>query len=130
MFACGGDGSANGYARRQYLATSAVDAWRKVEGAFRGRMIVNTVAHVVKNNAATRVTIVARTGRVGSAATNMALSRRRADQVRDALIAASVPATRIDTRWTGENEQQVATSNDIDKPPSRVVDITVAQEMR
>lgn len=96
----------------------------------RGRMIVDTVAHVVANTAATRVTVMGKTDRVGSATANLALSQRRADQVRDALITAGVPAARIDTRWTGEAKQDVATGDQVAEQRNRVVDITVVQETR
>lgn len=96
----------------------------------RGHMIINTVAYVVENNAATRVTVIGRTDRVGSTTANLALSHRRADQVRDALIVAGVPAARIDTRWTGEEKQGVATDDQIAERRNRVVDITVVKEAR
>jgi OOP family OmpA-OmpF porin len=54
--------------------------------------------------------------------------QRRADAVRDALIAAGVPADRIDTSWTGEAKQAVATANDVNEPRNRVVDVTVVKE--
>jgi peptidoglycan-associated lipoprotein len=95
-----------------------------------GRMIVDTVANVVTHNAATRVTVIGKTDRVGSATANLALSQRRADQVRDALITAGVPAARIDTRWTGEGKQDVATGDQVAEQRNRVVDITVVQETR
>lgn len=96
----------------------------------RGRMVVNTVAHVATNNGLTRVTVIGKTDRVGSAAGNVALSQRRADQVRDALIAAGVPADRIDTSWTGETRQAVSTANDAEEQRNRVVDVTVVKMTR
>jgi len=94
----------------------------------RGQMIVKTVAHVVANTDTTRVTVIGKTDRVGAEPANMALSQRRASAVRDALITAGVPATRIDTGWTGENRQDVATANDIAEQRNRVVDITVVKQ--
>ena len=91
----------------------------------RGQMIVDNVDSVVSNNEATRVTVIGKTDRVGSPAANMALSRRRADQVRDALVSAGVPDTLIDTSWTGEGKQEVATSDEEAEHRNRVVDITV-----
>jgi len=96
----------------------------------RGHMIVNTVANVAANNAATRVTVIGKADRVGDATANMALSQQRAGQVRDALITAGVPSGRIDTRWTGEGNQDVATNDQIAEQRNRVVDITVVQEAR
>jgi len=102
----------------------------KIEIGERGRMIVSNVAYLVANDAKTRVTVIGKTDRTGSAAENLSLSQKRADQVRDALIAAGVPRARIDTSWTGESGQ------DQEKPKSeaehrdRVVDITVVKASR
>lgn len=93
----------------------------------RGRLMVKNVAYVVANNSATRVTVIGRTDRVGTAPSNVALSHRRANAVRDALITAGVPATRIDTSWTGEVRQGVATVDDVAEPRNRVVDVTVVK---
>ena len=95
----------------------------------RGQMIVKNVAYVVANTTAARVTVIGKTDRVGDSATNMALSQRRANQVRDALIAAGVPAAHIDTSWTGEGKQEVATANDAAELRNRVVDITVIKPL-
>jgi len=55
----------------------------------RGQMIVKNVAYVIANGGPARVTVIGRTDRVGSAPDNLALSARRANVVRDALVAAS-----------------------------------------
>ena len=98
-----------------------------VEINARGQTIVKNVAYVVANNGETRVTVIGKTDRVGTPAANIALSQRRADTVRNALVAAGVPAARIDTSWTGEGAQEVATSNDVAERRNRVVDITVVK---
>jgi len=82
----------------------------------------------VANAGPTRVTVIGRTDRIGAPPANMALSQRRADAVRDALIAAGVPAANIDTSWTGEGKQQVATAADTAEPRNRVVDVTVVKQ--
>jgi peptidoglycan-associated lipoprotein len=96
----------------------------------RGQMIISNVAHVVANTDSTRVTVIGKTDRAGTAAANMALSQRRADVVRDALIAAGVPANRIDTTWTGEGKQEVTTVDAVAEQRNRVVDITVVKLAR
>jgi len=93
----------------------------------RGQMIIKTVAHVVANTDSTRVTVIGKTDRAGTAEANMALSQRRADTVRNALIAAGVPPARIDTSWTGESRQAVATADATAEQRNRVVDITVVK---
>lgn len=102
--------------------SSAIDA--------RGQGVVNTVAYVVANAGPTRVTVLGRTDRVGAPPANMALSQRRADTVRDALIAAGVPSARIDTIWTGEVKQDVTTADNTAEQRNRVVDITVVKLSR
>ncbi len=91
----------------------------------RGRMIASTVAQVAAGAATTRVTVIGKTDRIGAAPDNLALSRRRANAVRDSLIAAGIPANRIDTSWTGEGGAVVAPRDDTSAPRDRVVDITV-----
>jgi OOP family OmpA-OmpF porin len=57
----------------------------------------------------------------------MALSERRAELVRDALIAAGVPAARIDTSWLGEGKQAVPMPDDVAARRNRVVDIVLQE---
>jgi len=94
----------------------------------RGQKIIETVAYVVANAGPTRVTVIGRTDRVGAPPDNMALAHQRANAVRDALITAGVPAALIDTTWTGEGSQTVATADDAAEPRNRVVDITVVKQ--
>ena len=94
----------------------------------RGQMMVERVAYVVANAGPTRVTVIGRTDRVGAPPANVALSHRRANAVRDALITAGVPADHIDTSWTGEGKQAVKTGDDFAEPRNRVVDITVVKQ--
>ncbi|MBF0166827.1 MAG: OmpA family protein [Alphaproteobacteria bacterium] len=91
----------------------------------RGQMVIKNVAYVATSNEMTRVTVIGKTDRVGDAASNVALSQRRADQVRDALISSGVPAEHIDTRWTGETSQKVSTADEASEQRNRVVDVTV-----
>ena len=93
----------------------------------RGQTIVATVANVVANAGPTRVTVIGKTDRVGAPPANMALARERADAVREALVAAGVPAAIIDTTWTGEGSQAVATLDDAAEPLNRVVDVKVVK---
>lgn len=87
--------------------------------------IIKSVADLVAAEGPSRVTVIGKTDRIGAPPANRALSRRRADAVRDALIAAGVPAASIATSWTGERKQQMATANEVDEQGNRVVDVTV-----
>jgi OOP family OmpA-OmpF porin len=93
----------------------------------RGQLIVSKVAEVVTKNDNVRVTVIGRTDRAGTATANMALSERRAELVRDALIAAGVPSARIDTSWLGEGKQDAPTPDDVAQQRNRVVDIVVQE---
>jgi OOP family OmpA-OmpF porin len=93
----------------------------------RGQLIVSKVADVVRTHDEVRVTVIGRTDRAGTAAANMALSERRAELVRDALIAAGVPAARIDTSWLGEGKQAVPMPDDVAARRNRVVDIVLQE---
>jgi peptidoglycan-associated lipoprotein len=93
----------------------------------RGQLIINKVAEVVRTNDEVRVMVIGRTDRAGTATANMALSERRAELVRDALIAAGLPSARIDTSWLGEGKQDVPTPDDVAQQRSRVVDMVVQE---
>lgn len=58
---------------------------------------------------------------VGSEARNMALSERRAQAVRDVLIAFGIPADRIRTRGLGETDLAVASRDGVSEPLNRRV---------
>jgi OOP family OmpA-OmpF porin len=99
----------------------------------RGKLIVETVSYVVANvgaDSVARVTVIGKTDRVGAPPANLALSKVRAEKIRDSLIAAGVPSDRIDTTWTGEAKQMVATGNHVTEARNRVVDVTVIKEPR
>lgn len=91
----------------------------------KAEIIIRSVANLVATEGPSRVTVIGKTDRIGALPANVALSRRRADAVRDALIAVGVPASSIATSWTGERKQQMATANEVDEQGNRVVDITV-----
>jgi len=93
----------------------------------RGQLIVSKAADVVTHNDEVWVTVIGRTDRAGTATANMALSERRAELVRDALIAAGVPSARIDTSWLGEGKQDAPTPDDVAQQRNRVVDIVIQE---
>ena len=91
-----------------------------------GLLTVAEVTNIMQKNPATVATIIGKTDTVGSADYNMHLSHSRADTVRDALVYHSnVSADRVETRWTGEDRQRVATANNVPADSNRVVDIAI-----
>jgi OmpA-OmpF porin, OOP family len=55
----------------------------------------------------------------------MALSHRRADAVRAALIADGIAANRIADSWVGFHEPPVPTAPGVREPRNRVVEVTL-----
>jgi outer membrane protein OmpA-like peptidoglycan-associated protein len=87
-----------------------------------GELTVADVTNVLQQNPNAIATIIGKTDTMGSANYTMHLSHQRADAVRDALVYHSnVAAERVETRWTGETRQRVATAN-VPAEPNRVVD--------
>jgi outer membrane protein OmpA-like peptidoglycan-associated protein len=91
-----------------------------------GQKVVNDVAAYLMQNPKAEATIIGKTDNIGSQQYNMHLSHQRADAVRDALVySGKIAATRVETRWTGEQRQTVATPNDAPAAGNRVVDIAI-----
>jgi outer membrane protein OmpA-like peptidoglycan-associated protein len=68
-----------------------------------------------------RLTVTGHTDRSGPEAYNMALSLRRADAVRDALLRDGVPASAIEVVGKGETEPLVPTPDGVREPQNRRV---------
>ena len=89
------------------------------------QQILQQVATLAKQQPALKVMLVGKADRAGSDGYNMALSRRRADSVRNALTAAGLAGNRIETRWVGEREPPVPTPDNVREPRNRVVEINL-----
>jgi outer membrane protein OmpA-like peptidoglycan-associated protein len=72
-----------------------------------------------------RVDIIGHTDRSGSSADNLILSLRRAEVVRDALIARGAPKTLFVTvRGVGEDDPLIPTADGVAEPQNNFVEIT------
>ncbi len=74
---------------------------------------------------APEVVVIGHTDRVGSMQYNDALSLKRADTVRAALIATGIAAGQIEVAGRGERELAVATADEVAEERNRRVEITV-----
>ena len=91
-----------------------------------GQKVVADLTSYMQHNPNSVATIVGRTDTVGSNDYNMRLSHKRADTVRDALVYnGKVTMERVETRWTGEKREGVATANNVADASNRVVDIAI-----
>ena len=69
--------------------------------------------------------VVGHTDAAGSARSNFELAFRRAERVRDVLVAAGVEASTIEVASRGEDEPAVPTTNAVFERRNRRVDVTV-----
>lgn len=71
------------------------------------------------------VQVVGHTDRLAGDAVNDALSRRRAEEVRDYLIARGLPADQVRATWRGEREPLVRTADGVANEANRRVEVIV-----
>jgi len=79
----------------------------------------------IKKRPAYEIEVVGHTGRVQSADYNQRLSRQRADQVRNYLLARGIAADAIVATGRGEADLAVPTADNVAEPRNRRVEITV-----
>jgi OOP family OmpA-OmpF porin len=94
-----------------------------------GRKIIEGVVSKARaNSGGIDDAVISPTGhadRAGSEDYNLALSLRRAEAVRDALIAAGIPADAITVARRGEDEPAVPTPDGVQEQANRRVEIVV-----
>lgn len=89
--------------------------------------VVEQAANAFKAKPGSRVTATGHTDTSGSEAYNMALSLRRANAVKDALVKLGVPAPAITTVGRGEAGLLVQTGDGVREPQNRRVEMTLPQ---
>jgi len=87
--------------------------------------VINQVIADFNANKSTAVSVTGHTDRSGSDAYNEKLSERRADAVREALIAGGIPAEAITTAWKGESENAVPTEDGVKEQANRRAEIII-----
>jgi len=87
--------------------------------------IVKEAARVAKAGQSAKVTCTGHTDTAGPASYNLALSLRRANTVKDALIREGVSSTAIIVLGKGETQLLVATKDGVREPQNRRVEIVV-----
>lgn len=87
--------------------------------------IVKEAANTAKSGQNARVTCTGHTDTAGPANYNMALSLRRANTVKNALVKEGVPATSITVIGRGETALLVPTKDGVREPQNRRVEIVV-----
>ncbi len=73
-----------------------------------------------------RMTVIGHTSSIGTESYNQALSQRRADAVKAALLAMAINVERITTEARGEHDQLVQTADGVREPRNRQVFVVVS----
>ena len=89
-----------------------------------GRRVVDAAAAAFKSGKS-GVAIAGYTDLAGTQQYNLALSKRRADTVKGALVRDGVPAAAIDEKWFGKQNPRVPTADGVREPQNRRVEITM-----
>jgi len=89
-----------------------------------GRRVVDSAAAAYRSGKQ-GVAIAGYTDLAGSQQYNLALSKRRADRVKTALVQDGVPASAIDESWHGKENPRVPTADGVREPQNRRVEITM-----
>jgi OOP family OmpA-OmpF porin len=89
-----------------------------------GRRVVDAAAAAFKSGKS-NVAIAGYTDLSGTQQYNLALSKRRADTVKQALVRDGVPAAAIDEKWFGKQNPRVPTADGVREPQNRRVEIAM-----
>jgi outer membrane protein OmpA-like peptidoglycan-associated protein len=97
---------------RSNLSAQALNTIKQAAGAY-------------KTKGSARITATGHTDKSGPDSYNMALSLRRANTVKDALVREGVPATAISVIGKGETQPLVQTADGVREPQNRRVEIVI-----
>jgi outer membrane protein OmpA-like peptidoglycan-associated protein len=89
-----------------------------------GRKVVDAAAAAFKSGKS-GIAIAGYTDLAGTQQYNLALSKRRADTVKSALVRDGVPAASINESWHGKENPRVPTADGVREPQNRRVEITM-----
>lgn len=89
-----------------------------------GAKVVDAAAAAFKSGKS-NVAIAGYTDLAGTQQYNLALSKRRADTVKAALVSDGVPAAAVEENWYGKQNPRVPTADGVREPQNRRVEITM-----
>ena len=99
--------------------------WDRSNLSAQAMTTIQQAAAAYKSRGSARVTATGHTDTSGSEAYNMALSLRRANTVKDALVQQGVPSTAISVVGRGEANLLVQTGDGVREPQNRRVEIVM-----
>jgi OOP family OmpA-OmpF porin len=99
--------------------------WDRSNLSQQALVTIKQAADAFKSKGSARITATGHTDTSGPEAYNMALSLRRANAVKDALVREGVPAPAITVIGRGESQLLVPTGDGVREPQNRRVEIVV-----
>src|SRR6478735_1855823 len=99
--------------------------WDRSDLSGQAQNTIQQAANTYKSTGAARITATGHADRSGPENYNMALSLRRANAVKDALVREGVPATAIAVVGRGESQPLVPTADGVREPQNRRVEIVI-----
>ena len=90
-----------------------------------GSKVVQEAAASYKETGSARISVAGYTDLSGTQKYNLALSKRRADKVRAALVGQGVPDSVISESWHGKENPAVPTADGVREPRNRRVEIVI-----
>jgi len=102
--------------------------WDRSDLSGQARNTIQQAANAYKTTGSARVTATGHADRSGPESYNMALSLRRANTVKNALVSNGVPATAISVIGMGESQPLVPTADGVREPQNRRVEIVIGDQ--
>ncbi len=100
--------------------------WDKYNLSPQALSTIQQASNAFKTTGSARITATGHTDTSGPESYNMALSLRRANAVKDALVRNAVPAASITVIGKGESQPLVQTGDGVREPQNRRVEIVIA----
>ena len=89
------------------------------------RASMKAIISEIEKRASTDIEVIGHTDRSGDEEFNMALSRRRAERVRNLLVAAGIAPAAIRVAFHGEGNPLIQTADNVHEPLNRRVEVIV-----
>lgn len=99
--------------------------WDSAELTPDSRASIKEIITEIEKRASTDIDVIGHTDRSGAKEFNMALSRRRAQRVRDLLVAEGIAPAAIRLAFHGEGNPLIPTADNVPEPRNRRVEVIV-----